>query len=306
MNLSGLEIVNGIGHSDTIKIDKTGDFYIRVEKEGMVANSGKITITPESPPSDTQDSNSNSDDDSGSNESSGSGDGESSSVVYPWVSFYANSYSIYPGQEATLYWETNTSRVRIEPDIGTVSATGLIKVRPQTTTIYKIYASIDNLEVSSALTVKVLSDKENRKSAEEQNGSDSSEGGRSKPIFVDVNDGKIVVKKGEKVKIYWKVDNSERVYVDYLDKDLSSEGYFEFFPQEDVKITLTASNEYGTAKKEIRVVVKNTPFSFRSFFTFRWLIVILSIFLLFFLFLFLKRKEKGNQEQRLRIKKTKN
>ena len=70
--------------------------------------------------------------------------------------FTAVPDTIAAGQPVTLTWDTsNATRVTLQPEIGTLPASGTRTVTPTTTTTYNLTASNDSGATTSQLTVKV-------------------------------------------------------------------------------------------------------------------------------------------------------
>ena len=74
-------------------------------------------------------------------------------------SFSTSRPQIIPGQTSTLSWQvSNADRIRIEPDIGRISALGSRAVKPAATTTYTLIAT--NKAGESRITCKVQVDKQ--------------------------------------------------------------------------------------------------------------------------------------------------
>lgn len=80
----------------------------------------------------------------------------SGSSSMPMVVFNASPSTIELGGSATLNWSvSNVESVSIEPDIGTVAASGFAEVTPDTTTTYELTASGGGSTVTAKATVTV-------------------------------------------------------------------------------------------------------------------------------------------------------
>jgi hypothetical protein len=80
----------------------------------------------------------------------------SASSSMPMAVFGASPSTIEPGESSTLTWNvSNVTSVIIEPDIGTVAASGFAEVTPDATTTYKLTASGGGSTVSANAKVTV-------------------------------------------------------------------------------------------------------------------------------------------------------
>jgi len=287
-----------------LSINKAGSFYIRVDDGTYQGNTPVITIS----------------------QSSGS------SGPVPTMSFSASKYEIAANERIDLNWSTtNLTEVTLNNGHGIQSLNGSLTISPDNSRTYTLTGTGPHGGLQSSLTITVTGGSSQSSSslttsggttiATSQAGSSVGVGGFEYDETVDSSasgelvritspsDRKREALDRETVRIQWSVSgNPDRVYIDYLDKDVSAEGSFDFIPTGPTKITITAYKNGEVMDTEVFSVTladgtqakKKTLFalglefiqgnSSRIFIS--WLLLLL-LYILYRL-LFKKRKKRGS------------
>jgi hypothetical protein len=75
-------------------------------------------------------------------------------IPQPQIAFSADPTTIQPGEPVTLTWEvSNADSCVIEPDVGTVAASGSVTVTPTADTTYTLTASVS---VAAPIDIQIL------------------------------------------------------------------------------------------------------------------------------------------------------
>ena len=143
-------------------------------------------------------------------------------------------------ESATLSWTSRgADEVRIEPDIGTVPATGSLAIRPSKTVAYTITATRDGTSIADAATVTAINP-----SAEPT-------------ATLTATPEKIV--RGEPALLFWTSANVDSVVLDNGIGEAPPAGSLVVHPAETTAYTATASNESGTAAASVTITVADPP-----------------------------------------------
>lgn len=168
------------------------------------------------------------------------------------LSFYTDSPTIQKGDSAVLTWNTtNAVSVNLQ-DYGDVPVNGNLSVSPEVTTTYYITAfDSEGDTLTASLTITVID------GVGGQTPVSSALDGYEDPLVLTVPNEYIEVLLGDPVTIEWTTEGDpDSVYIDYLGRDATSSGSFQFYPDRDIVITITATrgNETITRTITIRVI----------------------------------------------------
>ena len=163
-----------------------------------------------------------------------------SAYIYPlfFVRISADPPFIQAGGEAsaTLYWTSRgADEVRIEPDVGTVPATGSLAIYPYETTTYTITATRDGASIADAATVTAINS-----SAEPT-------------VTLSATPESIV--KGDSSILSWTSANVDSVVLDNGIGEAPPTGSLVVRPAGTTTYAATASNESGTATASVAITV---------------------------------------------------
>ena len=167
-----------------------------------------------------------------------------SAYIYPlfFVRISVDPPYVQTGGEesATLSWTSRgADDVRIDPDIGTVPATGSLTIYPYETTTYTITATRDGAANTDTATVTVINP-----SAEPT-------------ATLTATPEKIV--RGEPALLSWTSANVDSVFLDNGIGKAPPTGSLVVRPVETTAYTATASNESGTASASVSITVVDPP-----------------------------------------------
>jgi len=179
-------------------------------------------------------------------------------------SFNTTRPRITPGQASTLSWQvSNADQIRIEPDIGPVSALGSVAVKPSTATTYTMFAT--NEEGESMMTCRIevgdspaIQKQESIRPA----------------VFSDVVEPSVINKQldgrptchsfdttrpritpGQSAMLSWQVSNADRIRIEPDIGPVSALGSVAVKPSMATTYTLIAANEAGENIQTCRVEV---------------------------------------------------
>jgi len=149
------------------------------------------------------------------------------------------NFSVYPsaiklGDSCELSWNVaNAETVEIEPDIGTVEASGSLAVSPNETTTYIIKAEGKGGTATSGLTVTVY-----------------------QPPTVTLHADPETVTYGETTMLSWSSTHASQVVIDQNIGEVSTEGSLEIKPDRTTTYTISATGPGGSKQAQIVVTVK--------------------------------------------------
>ena len=154
--------------------------------------------------------------------------------------FEANPPTISRGQSSTLKWEiSNAARVRIEPGIGNVGASGLKMVSPTETTEYTLIAENEAGERIERSRVEV---------------------GIPTPTIHRFSANPLSMTRGQRSTLSWETSNAEIVRIEPGIGDVSASDSRTVLPEETTTYTLIARNEEGkTVEGKVTVEVIVPP-----------------------------------------------
>jgi len=188
-------------------------------------------------------------------------------------SFDTNRLRIMPGQTSTLSWQiSNADRIRIEPEIGSVSALGSRTVKPSATTTYTLIAANEagenrqtcRVEVGEAPTVQSQVIEQPAVLAEVVEPVVTSQvveppvisGKVSElPALHSFNTTRPVIMPGQTSTLSWQVSNAERIRIEPEVGLVSALGSRTVKPSATTTYTLIATNRTGDSKLSQRVEV---------------------------------------------------
>ena len=167
-----------------------------------------------------------------------------SAYIYPlfFVRISVDPPYVQTGGEesATLSWTSRgADEVRIDPDIGTVPATGSLTIYPYETATYTITATRDGISIADAATVTAIDP-----SAEPT-------------ATLTATPEKIV--RGEPALLSWTSANVDSVFLDNGIGEAPPTGSLVVRPAETTAYTATASNESGTATASVVITAVDPP-----------------------------------------------
>ena len=167
-----------------------------------------------------------------------------SAYIYPifFVRISVDPPYVQTGGEesATLSWTSRgADEVRIEPDIGTVPATGSLTIYPYETATYTITVTRDGISIADAATVTAI---------------DPS----SEPtVTLSATPEKIVC--GDSATLSWTSANVDSVFLDNGIGEAPPTGSLVVRPAKTTAYTATASNESGTATASVVITAVDPP-----------------------------------------------
>ena len=228
------------GQPATLHWDVTGASSVSISPDiGTVASSGTRNVSPETTTTYTL----------VANNMSGSAR-KSITITVTGILPSINSFSIIPdsifaGQSATLSWNvTGATSVSINPDIGTVSSTGMQSVSPGLTTTYTLTASNSAGNPTASATVTVTKS--------------------SAPIITSFSASPASINSGQSSTLTWDVIGSATMYINQGVGGVLSKGSKEVIPTSTTTYTLTADSGNSKVSKSITVTVDTTNTSTTS------------------------------------------
>lgn len=231
LNKSSVTLTDGSISLTDVTINKNGTFIIRATNGILTADSATITVT-----------------------------GADSQSPVPTLVFYADKYSIKKGESITLGWNSSyLNSLSISPGVGNVTSVGSYIVTPTQTTTYVISGEGNYGSLSAGFTVvvdNIQQDSTTPVSAPVSFVPVASQG--TNKITINTI-GDLTVNKGDKVNFSWSVANANNIYIDYLGKNVASQGNFEFVADQSIVITITAKNGDQTEVKSVRITVLDLP-----------------------------------------------
>jgi hypothetical protein len=173
--------------------------------------------------------------------------------ITPTLSFSVDKPTIPAGGTAILSWNTTNASSVVINGYGNVPVNGTLSVSPtQTTTYYITVTDSEGDTLTASLTITVIDAAGN----EAPVSIPVSEDGTPIPLTLTIPDEYIEVLRGNKVTVEWKTEgNPDSVYIDYLGRDATSSGSFEFIPERDIVITITATRGDQTITRTITIKV---------------------------------------------------
>jgi len=179
-------------------------------------------------------------------------------------SFDTNRLRIMPGQTSTLSWQvSNAGRIRIEPEVGSVSALGSRTVKPTVATTYTLIAANKagqsrqtcRIEVGKAPAVQNQDIEQPDVPAEVVEppvvGSEVSE----LPTLHNFNTSRPAILPGQTSTLSWQVSNAERIRIEPEIGSVSALGSRTVKPSVTTTYTLIATNQAGDNKLSQKVEV---------------------------------------------------
>jgi hypothetical protein len=154
--------------------------------------------------------------------------------------FNAVPPSITRGQRSILSWETsNAERVRIEPEIGNVSASGERQVSPNQTTTYTLIARNEAGEKRESRRVEVRVPP------------------RPLPPEIHLFDAKpSIINRGQSSTLSWEASKAKEIIIEPEIGNVSASGSRRVTPSTTTTYTLIVKNEAGEKKKSLTVEVR--------------------------------------------------
>jgi len=240
LNQSSAAIVNGTVTISGLQINRTGTFKIRATEGAYSADSAVITVT------------------------------STPSLISPQLTFTADHYTIKAGETTTVRWSSqNLNAFTLNPgNLPLTSASGSTQVSPTQTTTYVLRGTGDYGEVTNTLTITVAGSVSTTTATASASAIRLSN--PSKPTEADqdraqtdaailkVSPSETII-KGQKVTISWVASGVDRVYIDYLGKDVSSLGSFDFYPVQNTDIIITAYKGDQVYQEIIKITVIQAP-----------------------------------------------
>lgn len=241
LSLGNLTLSNGVANASGVQINTTGTFRVRVSDGNFTQDSGNITV------------------------SSGAG------LPSPFLGFSASSFKIKKGETVRLDWASNylTSFV-INPGNNQLTATtGQFFVTPSETTTYTITGTGPYGSTASSLTITVEGELGSGVTASPSPSPAASVSPRPRATpgtggttsgFTITTSGDQTIVRGQKAEISWSIPDAERVFVDYPERrEVSSQGSFEFFPNDRTVVTITAEKDGESVTRQVTVNVIAAP-----------------------------------------------
>jgi hypothetical protein len=170
---------------------------------------------------------------------------EGNSASLPVISYFnATSDSIVRGDKTTIRWDTvNATNVTIQPDIGSVEATGSKVIAPNSTITYTLVAGNDEGSVSTALKITVSTSQ------------------TGLPTINSFSASPAIISAGKSAVLSWNVSNATKVSINPSIGTVSSTGSATVTPSRTTNYTLTARNSAGQVSYNISVVIISLPVS---------------------------------------------
>jgi|GEM_PF-1229064 len=244
LNQSSAAIVNGTVTISGLQINKTGTFKIRAIEGAYSVDSAVITAT------------------------------NTPTLISPQLSFGADNYTIKAGEKTSIHWTSqNLKAFTLNPGaVPFTSTSGTFQVSPTQTTTYSLRGTGDHGEVTNTLTIVVSGSIEVASTATTSASLTTSltstsanpkvEVGQVKndPAILKVSGDETVI-KGQKVTVSWEAVGVDRVSIDYLGKDVSTLGSFDFYPAQNTTITITAYKGDQIYQERVTITVIEAPLS---------------------------------------------
>ena len=179
-------------------------------------------------------------------------------------SFNTNRPEIMPGQTSTLSWQVSKAdRIRIEPEVGTVTALGSKSVKPSKTTTYTLIAANKAGESRKSLRIEVGEAQAVQKQVDEQPAavmeaveppvvnSEVSD----LPTLHSFNTNRPVIMPGQTSTLSWQVSNADRIRIEPEIGPVSALGARTVKPSATNTYTLIATNKAGEKTLSLKVEV---------------------------------------------------
>ena len=193
-------------------------------------------------------------------------------------SFNTNRPVIMPGQTSTLSWHvSNAASIRIEPEVGPVTALGSRNVKPSVTTTYTLIAANNagqsrqtcRIEVGEALTVQSQAIEQPAVLTEAvepavissevvEPAVISSQPGES-PTCHSFDTNRPVIMPGQTSTISWQVSNAGRIWIEPEVGPVTALGSRNVKPSKTTTYTLIAANKAGQSRQTCRIEVGEAP-----------------------------------------------
>jgi hypothetical protein len=150
--------------------------------------------------------------------------------------FYFSPISITTGQSSTLHWAVaGADTITIEPNIGTVTASGTQSITPTETTTYTISATNDNGTTTATATINYNT--------------------VDLPEIEEFALGNSTIYQGDSTTLSWVVSNADSVSIDNMIGDVQPTGYITVNPIASTTYTITATNTSGSVTETITLTV---------------------------------------------------
>ncbi len=169
------------------------------------------------------------------------------------LSFFTDTPTIQKGNAAILTWNTTNTVSATIQGYGSVPVNGNLSVSPEVTTTYYITAfDAEGDTLTASLTITVV----DGVGSQTPVSTPLDDEGNPIPLELIVPDDYIEVLIGNPVTITWTTEgNPDSVYIDYLGRNATSSGSFEFYPDRDIVITITATRGGETITRTITIRV---------------------------------------------------
>lgn len=179
-------------------------------------------------------------------------------------SFNTNRLRIMPGQTSTLSWQvSNADRIRIEPEVGQVTALGSRTVKPSAATTYTLIAANEAGESRQTCRVEVGEAPAVQSQVVEQPAAVtelvepvviSSQAGE-RPTCHSFNTSRPRIMPGQTSILSWQVSNAQRIRIEPDVGPVSALGSRTVKPSATTTYTLIAGNKAGESRQTCRVEV---------------------------------------------------
>ena len=188
-------------------------------------------------------------------------------------SFNTNRPVIMPGQTSTLSWQVSKAdRIRIEPEVGTVTALGSKSVKPSEATTYTLIAANKAGESRQSLRVEVGETPAVQKQVIEQPAALTelveppvvSSKVSEFPTLHSFNTNRPVIMPGQTSTLSWQVSNADRIRIEPEVGPVSALGARTVKPSATTTYTLIATNRAGDSRLSHRVEVSERISIFSS------------------------------------------
>jgi len=162
------------------------------------------------------------------------------------TTFSASPASINAGDEATLTWDViGAKSINVNQGVGGVASKDTIKVTPSETSTYTLRADSDYGSVTKSVTVSV----------DTSNISTGPALTTDPPRIETFTASSSSITLGDEVTLDWKVDGARTVSINPAVGGVPSSGWKKVIPFATTIYELSATNTFGTVKKETTVSV---------------------------------------------------
>jgi hypothetical protein len=188
-------------------------------------------------------------------------------------SFNTTRPQILPGQTSTLSWQvSNADRIRIEPEVGPVSALGSMTVKPSATTTYTLIAVnragesriTRRVDVGEAPAVQRQTIKQPAVLSELVEPPVVGSKVSDLPTLHSFNTTRPVIMPGQTSTLSWQVSNADRIRIEPEVGPVSALGSRTVKPSATTTYTLIATNQAGDSKLLRKVEVSELITIFSS------------------------------------------